>query len=164
MSHKFNLGINEIVGFQVESTAEWRRLKAKQFPDDTRNLEAAEQLDRLAAEITSLDGSEIHRQIDQLYDLAYKTDDFSFSESLNESVSEELRSIGFHGTHTGASFLEWYRRNLEALLREQIDGDDSGIKSPHLDEQIENDPAVRAAKQQYEEARAREYAEARKRI
>ena len=29
-----NLSINEIVGYQVESTAEWRRQKAEQFPDD----------------------------------------------------------------------------------------------------------------------------------
>jgi len=39
--------INQIVGSQVESTADWRRRKAEQFPDDSRNLEAAGQLDQL---------------------------------------------------------------------------------------------------------------------
>lgn len=158
------MDINEIVGFQVERTAEWRRLKAKEFPDDTRNVEAAEQLDRLAVEIASLEGSGVHRQIDQLYDLASEMDDFDFSGSLSESISEELRSVGFHTTHSGVSFLEWYREELEAVLRHQVNRDDSGVESPDLNEQIENDPTVKAAKKQYEEARARAYAEARKRI
>jgi hypothetical protein len=34
-------------------TAYWRREKAVKFPDDPRNLEAARELDRLAAEITA---------------------------------------------------------------------------------------------------------------
>jgi hypothetical protein len=46
--------INEIIGFNVENTAEWRRQKAQQFPDDERNLKAAEALDRLAQEISQL--------------------------------------------------------------------------------------------------------------
>jgi len=46
--------------------------------------------------------------------------------------------------------LEWYRD----LLQEKLD----------LDEQIENDPAVKAAKQAYDEARAKAYAEARKKL
>jgi hypothetical protein len=43
--------LNQMIGFQVEGTAEWRRQKARQFPDDTRNLKAAEELECLAAEI-----------------------------------------------------------------------------------------------------------------
>ena len=45
------------------STAEWRRRKAEEFPEDTRNLKAAEELERLAAEIETLEHSEIHQQI-----------------------------------------------------------------------------------------------------
>ena len=165
MSHKFNLGINEIVGFQVESTAEWRRRKAEQFPDDSRNLKAAEELESLAKEISDLEGSEIHRQIDELLSRLSDEVDGGFYEDLNEGLSEELRSVGFHtGYESGAAFLEWYRDNLETLLREHINADDSTIAAPDLDDQIENDPAVRAAKQQYEEARARAYAKARKQI
>ena len=41
----------------------WRRRKAEEFPEDTRNLKAAEELERLAAEIETLEHSEIHQQI-----------------------------------------------------------------------------------------------------
>jgi hypothetical protein len=160
-----HLDINEIIGFQIESTAEWRRLKAKDFPDDMRNLRAAEELDRLAGEISDLEGSELHRRIDELSSLSNEVDGYSFCEDLNESVSEELRSIGFHGGYeTGVAFLEWYRDNLETVLRKHINSDDSTIAAPDLNHQIESDPTVKAAKQQYDQARAKAYAEARKRL
>jgi hypothetical protein len=159
-----NLSINEMIGYDVESTAEWRRQKAEQFPDDSRNLRAAEELERLAQEIDKLEGSEIHGQIDELNSLSNEVDG-GFYEDLNESVSAELRSIGFHGSYqNGLEFLEWYRDNLERLLRDHINSDDSTIATPDLEEQIENDPAVKAAKQRYNEARAKAYAEARKRL
>jgi hypothetical protein len=44
-----DLSLMEIVGYQVESSAEWRREKAGQFPRDShRNLRAAEELEQLA--------------------------------------------------------------------------------------------------------------------
>ena len=49
-------------------------------------------------------------------------------------------------------------------MREHINNDDSTIEPPDLEEQVENDPAVKAAKQSYDEARAKAYAEARKRL
>lgn len=159
-----SFSINEIIGFQVESTAEWRRQKAEQFPDDSRNLTAAEELERLAQEISELEGSEIHRRIDELNNLSSEVDG-SFFEDLSETVSAELRSIGFHTSYeNGTEFLEWYRDNFEGLLRDHINSDDSTIAPPDLMEQIENDPAVKAAKQSYDEARAKAYAEARKRL
>jgi len=160
-----NLSINEIIGYQVQSTAEWRRQKAEQFPDDSRNLKAADELERLSQEINDLEGSEIHRQIDVLNTLACESDCVleRVNEDLNESVSAELRSIGFHGSYeSGTNFLEWYRDNLEMLLRDHINRDDSTIATPDLDAQIENDPTVKAAKQRYDEARAKAYAQARK--
>ena len=60
--------LNEKIGYQVQGTADWRRQKAEQFPDDERNLEAAEELDRLAAEIDALEDSEIHRQINEAWE------------------------------------------------------------------------------------------------
>ena len=158
-----NLSINEHIGHQVEGTAEWRRMKAEQFPDDDRNLKAAEELERLAQEIGELEGSEIHRQIDRLVDQAGDLDDPIDYVRLNEDVSANLRSIGFHGSYeNGAALLEWYRAALEELVRERIDDDDSDVPAPDLHKEIENDPAVRAAKQQYEEARVKAYATARK--
>jgi hypothetical protein len=57
-----------------------------------------------------------------------------------------------------------YLDEFEEKARRAINEDDNNIESPRLEEQIENDPAVKAAKQTYEEARAKAYAEARKRL
>jgi hypothetical protein len=161
MSHQIR-DINEIVGFQVESTADWRRRKAEEFPDDKRNLEAAEALDRLAAEIAGLEGSELHQRIDALIDLTEDADVFF---RFSESVSESLRSIGFHGgPESGVEFLEWYHDELKDLLTEHINDSDGGVPSPSLAEQVENNEEVRAAKRAYEEAQQKAYAEARKRL
>jgi hypothetical protein len=67
-------------------TAEWRRSRAKCFPDDPRNCEAADLLERLSTELPELEGSLMHRML-----LGYwKTrDDFG------EEVSAVLRRIGF---------------------------------------------------------------------
>jgi hypothetical protein len=160
---KCNLDINEIIGYQVESTAEWRRDKAEQFPNDERNLKAADELERLARDIAELEGSEIHQRIDALNSLANEVGYPYYFEDLNESVSSELRSIGFQGSHNnGAKFLEWYREKLETLLRDRINSDVSTIDPPCLEEQIESDPAVKAAKQRYDETRAKALTEARK--
>jgi hypothetical protein len=104
--------IEEIVGYDVERTAEWRRLKALEFPEDSRNLKAAEELDKLAKEIRELDGSEIHSEIDFLID---DSEGMDWSR-LGEEVSEALRSIGFHWSVSGHAFLEWYRDELEQRL------------------------------------------------
>jgi hypothetical protein len=55
--------LNMIIGYQVQSTAEWRRDKARQFPDDARNLRAAEELEQLAAQIEKLEDSDIHQRV-----------------------------------------------------------------------------------------------------
>ncbi len=88
--------ISEILGYQVEGTADWRREKAKEFPNDAaRNLEAAQELDQLAAEIKALEGSEIHTQISELLD-TLPDDAFSHWPDVSEALSAELRSVGFH--------------------------------------------------------------------
>lgn len=154
--------LNVMIGYQVGSTAEWRRRKAEEFPDDFRNMEAAEELERLEAEIDQIGESEtIHLQIAKLHDSINAIDDGDGWLHIDEAVSEELRSIGFHsGYETGLELLEWYRD----LLQEQLDDLDEATPVPNLDEQIENDPAVKAAKQAYDEARTKAYAEARKRL
>jgi hypothetical protein len=50
----------------VMNTADWRRLKAEEYPRDSRNIEAAEALERLAPEIVALNGTEIHRELEDL--------------------------------------------------------------------------------------------------
>lgn len=147
------------------STADWRLEKAAQFPDDVRNEKAAKELKRIANEIGLLRGSEIHRQIDEacqlLNNLMANERDWSRWEKIVEAVSEELRSIGFHSSHTGTSLLEWYRDLLRDEAQECLD---EIVPAPDLEEQVEDDPAVKAAKQAYERAKAKAYAEARKRL
>jgi hypothetical protein len=147
---------------QMGSTAEWRHRKAEEFPDDGRNLEAAAELEKLAKEIKALEGSDIDRRLEQLEALEAESDGVGF---IVEWLSEELRAIGFRTAYeNGAEFLKSYCDELEESLREQINNDDDDVESPDLAEQVENDPAVKAAKEAYEEARAKAYAEARKRL
>jgi hypothetical protein len=156
--------LNMEIGWQVGSTGEWRRRKAEEFPDDRRNLVAAEELERLAAEIDQVGEAElIHQQIAKLHDSINALDGCDDAWlHVSEAVSDELRSVGFHtGYETGLELLEWYRGLLEEQLDELFD---NAVPVPNLEEQVENDPAVKAAKQVYDEARAKAYTEARKRI
>jgi hypothetical protein len=157
--------LNEKIGYQVQNTAEWRREKAEQFPDDKRNLEAAKELDRLATQIEALEGSELHRQIDEAHDSINRLPDDDSSncwEDVGEAVSAELRAIGFHSSYsTGVKFLEWYRDLLCDKLQDQIE---KAVPAPSLDEQVANDPTVKAAKRAYDEAYAKALAEARKKL
>ena len=156
------MSISHIVE-QIESTAEWRRMKAEEFPDDYRNLEAASELDRLAKEIN--DQSDMDRRFEALDTIVEENRLDDSGLRMTEWLSEELRAIGFRTSYKdGVEFLKSYYSEFEEEVRRVINEDDSTIESPRLDEQIESDPAVKAAKQAYEEARAKAYAEARKRL
>jgi hypothetical protein len=100
-----------LVFLDPSGTAEWRRIKAEQFPDDNRNLMAAEELERLASEIEELHGSIIHKQICQVHNqlLELGKDASRAWHDLIHEVSAELRSIGFQSTYaTGAKLAGWY--------------------------------------------------------
>jgi hypothetical protein len=58
-------------------------------------------------------------------------------------------------------FLEWYRDLLCDKLQDQIE---KAVPAPSLDEQVANDPTVKAAKRAYDEAYAKALAEARKKL
>jgi hypothetical protein len=154
--------LNVLIGYQVQSTAEWRRNKAEQFPDDPRNLRAAEELERLAVQIEQLEDSAIHKRVRDKTDRFTAVDNGDGWYEINEDVSAELRSIGFHsGYQTGEQFLAWYCNLLEehrSLIKDKL----SEIDDAELSEQVENDPAVKAAAQAYAEAVAKASAEARK--
>jgi hypothetical protein len=157
--------LNVEIDYQVQGTAYWRRQKAEQFPDDERNIEAAEELDRLAIEIEALEGSELHRQINEVHDSINRLPDQHSTkcwEDIGEAVSGELRAIGFHTSHsTGVEFLKWYRDLLRDNLQDQVE---KANPAPSLDEQVANDPAVAAARRAYEEAYAKALAEARNKL
>jgi hypothetical protein len=161
------MSINETLHYQIESTADWRRMKAIEFPQDTRNLKAAELLERLAEEVDKLDGSDLEKRIDALWDRWRELDDddgLKILEELNEDISSSLRSVGFHGCPSGTEFLESYCETLEELIKDHVNKDDDGIEPPSVIEQVENDEIVKAAKRAYDEARTKAYAEARKRL
>jgi hypothetical protein len=87
---------------------------------------------------------------------------------LNEWVSAEIRSIGFSNSHSGRGFVEWYCGRIEEMIQRRTEREleelDDAVETPDLASQVENDPGVKAAKQAYDEARAKAYAEARKRL
>jgi len=158
--------LNEIIGYNVQGTAEWRRQKAEQFPDDARNVKAAEDLERLAAQIEALEGSAIHKQIEEAQDSINRAcgvnNGWDVWQDINETLSAELRSIGFHGGYsTAAELLEWYRDLLGEKLHELIE---EIVPAPDLDDQVANDPTVKAAKRAYDEACAKALAEARRKL
>ena len=70
-------------------TAYWRRKKAVEFPNDRRNLEAAEELERLAAELSLLEGSKLHVRLDKCFE---DEDGVMISMSV---INEILRQVGF---------------------------------------------------------------------
>jgi hypothetical protein len=159
--------LNELIGYQVQSTAEWRREKAEQFPNDIRNLRAAEELERLAEQIDQLENSEIHKRVREITDRFNATDNGDGWYNIGEEISAELRSIGFHsGYETGEQFLKWFCDLLEeehrSLVERKLSEIDDAVPAPELSELAANDPAVQAAKQAYDIAVAKAYAEARK--
>jgi hypothetical protein len=161
--------LNELIGYNVWETAEWRRRKAVEFPADGRNLQAAEMLDVLAGQVDALEGSEIHKQIDEVAAGINDREAWDVWADISDTVSAELRTIGFHGAYDSAlQFLEWYRDLLQEKLKGHIESEleavDAAVPAVDLDEQVASDPAVKAAKQAYDEARARAYTEARKRL
>jgi hypothetical protein len=46
--------IREALRLDFEQTADWRRSRAPEYPEDSRNLEAAALLDKLAASVETV--------------------------------------------------------------------------------------------------------------
>jgi hypothetical protein len=150
---------------RVEDTAEWRRRLAVDFPKDkSRNEAAAKDLETIANEIRALDGSPILNQIDEAWETFQNLNSNDQFEAelhrLFEAVSEKLRDIGFRDCHSGLSLLEWYRDLLQETIEACLD---ERVPIPDLDEQVENDPIVKAAREAYEQTKAKALAQARKR-
>ena len=107
---ELHLNIEEVIGLQVQEIVEWRWRKAEEFPDDPRNLEAAKELERLAAEIAQLNGSTLHHRILELTDFVSEQGADDEAIDTIESTEAELRRVGFSGGfRTGTELLEWYR-------------------------------------------------------
>ncbi len=161
--------INNIIE-SLEHKAEWREDVAERFPDDERNTDAAKDLRSLAGQVCALQRSraEICQQIEDLENSLADTDSSDLY-SFWSDFDQKLTDVGFRNSFSsGAALLEEYLEGLENArqqqIEEQLDEMDKAIAAPSLDAQVENDPAVKAAKAAYEEAKAKAYAEARKRI
>ena len=157
--------LNEQIGYEVQGAAAWRCEKARQFPDDERNLRAAEQLERLAQEIADLEDSEIERDIREtharLINAVNANRDYDVWTDIFDSVRTELRSIAFHKDYAKAEeLLTWY---VKLLRRKLYDLLDEAVPIPDLEERVENDPDVKAARHAYEEASAKARAKLRRR-
>ena len=74
--------IREALRLDFEQTADWRRYKAAEYPEDSRNLEAAALLDKLAASVETV-------APDLLDAYGSLRDDYMDSEQM-------FRQIGFH--------------------------------------------------------------------
>lgn len=95
------LGMDELLVFNVEGTAEWRHRMASEHPDDAkRNLAAADLLTRLAEEIRAFEGSALHQRVAALL---VRDDDGAFS----EIISQATRNVGFRSfPESGEQFLK----------------------------------------------------------
>ncbi|WP_143278259.1 hypothetical protein [Bradyrhizobium sp. UFLA03-84] len=87
--------VEMMIGMLSESlsmSAEWRREKAEEFPHDAnRNLEAAAELDRLAAEALKAVGSSLDRRFSQAFERV-EEDCLCWT----EQESQLIREVGFH--------------------------------------------------------------------
>lgn len=88
--------------FDFQRTAEWRRGKAIEYPDDDRNQRAAELLDRLATTVADVDAA-----TRSAYDSLFDTEDDDAIFYAVERKSEALRVVGFHSfPQTAAEFMQ----------------------------------------------------------
>ena len=79
------IDIRDELSEEFERQAEWRRKKAEDYPDDSRNLEAAELLDKLATSTKDIDLKVLQAYRELL-------DGFDNVEHHSEMIGE----IGFH--------------------------------------------------------------------
>ena len=89
------------VEYQLEDTADWRRMTAVQYPQDGMNLDAALLCEKLAAEIPSVDGI--------LWEALSNLDPEEVANRGLE-ISEAYREIGFR------SFPDSATEFVESLL------------------------------------------------
>lgn len=83
------LGLDELVAFDLAGTADWRRSKVIEFPNDHRNSEAAEILDRLASEVSKLEGTDRHKR------LAHLAEETAEDGKFSVFLSDLTRLVGF---------------------------------------------------------------------
>src|SRR5580700_7983784 len=97
------MSLNDNLREDFERQAEWRREKVKEYPDDKRNLEAIEILERLAGT-----ADDCPHEVIAVSGEFFEEDGGSLQAS--EKWSEMMRQIGF----------DWEPKDAEAFCREFI--------------------------------------------
>jgi hypothetical protein len=104
----------------LESTADWRREKAAQYPHDDRNEKAAEILGRLATEVRGMGDSPVFKELvragDELSDLSDECRKYDLC-SLIDDLSAYDRNVGFHSWPSSG---EEYLRGMLEIYRDHI--------------------------------------------
>ena len=95
----------DLIALKLSKTAEWRRMQARRFPGDNRNLRAAQRLAELASTATALP--------DDVWD-GFKEHYHWSNEKFGEVVSATNRGVVFR--HSTPDFHS-YTRNLLADVR-----------------------------------------------
>ena len=98
----------------LEATAEWRREKALEYPDDSRNLEAAELLDSLVLKCLDLHTDEQKQGAVGAFVQYYLSHEWDYRDG--ENLNDYLTGIGFH---------DW-PSDPEDLCRDLLSGLDVG--------------------------------------
>ena len=97
----------ETVALELSAKADWRRDKARQYPDDERNLDAAELLDRLAGEVLVLDRSPAATAFEEDYEAVFSGEDQDRHREIIRLWSEYRSGIGFrHFPDAGEGVLQ----------------------------------------------------------
>lgn len=100
----------ELTAVELSEKADWRRQKARQYPDDERNLDAAELLDRLAGEVLVLEGTPPALAFEAAHDAVFFDEDRDRTHEVMRLWSEYRAGIGFR----------LFPDNGEAVLRELL--------------------------------------------
>ena len=85
----------ESLALELSAKADWRRGKARQYPDDERNLDSAELLDRLAGEVLALEGSPDAMAFEEQHDAIFSGNDNDRARAVMRSWSDYRAGIGF---------------------------------------------------------------------
>jgi hypothetical protein len=94
-------------------TAEWRRERAKEFPDDHRNIAAAELLEKLAARADDIRGTDLERRYFKVLE--------SDGHRCCDTESETLRAVRFHSWPANATeFFDGLVTKFEEKLEDLV--------------------------------------------
>jgi hypothetical protein len=99
--------LNQIL-MDLEGSAQWRSMKAEEYPDDKRNEQAAALLERLTSEIASAGDVALTDELARLEAQLLDLDDVSHLQNTTYECSEYRRRIGFHEfPTTGEEYLRY---------------------------------------------------------